>query len=271
MRGLPMTHSAVQRFSAGLLEERLLNVLGAPFGSADKEYAVGWRLSENVSIVVDRRKGVARLYVPGGGDLSELHGLIRAVKSPGSKVSTLCNPYPGFRTRGRVELSIEDDVALVSVIRYLKTLPGCGVPIPQELAHATQQPRCTPLFAPVDCINEAELHAQLVSFWPRIEQFHGWNLCDTELSLESGRADLAARAADGSGRYLIVELKIVPEDRYVVGQIIDYMADLTIESGVDPNSIEGVILCPTPTLHLRRMADMIPRVRLLPREELRIR
>jgi hypothetical protein len=91
------------------LESALHSYLGEPYGRADKRYEIGWSLRGDVSIVVNRRASDGKLYLPGGGNLLELHGRIRAIKSPGSPMSTLTKPYAGFAKRGRVEVAIETE------------------------------------------------------------------------------------------------------------------------------------------------------------------
>lgn len=250
------------------LEDYLFRLFGDCHGSADKQYAIGWNVGGDASIVVNRRSPEPRLFIPGGGELDALHGLIRAIRSPGSKVSTLCKPYPGFETRGRIEVAIENEGDLVAVAQYLDGLPEGTATIPATLSALVGQERKTPEFSLRSLKDEAALHAQLVTFWSKIGRFKNWILCDTELSMQSGRADLCAKHEHHAKRHLIVELKITHDDRHVVGQIIDYMADMVAEHDLSLGDVEGLTLCPNPTAHLQSMTRWVSGVTIMPIETL---
>jgi hypothetical protein len=250
------------------LEQYLSQSIGECYGSPDKQYAVGWNLGSDSSIVVNRRSTEARLFVPGGGKLELLHGLVRAIRAPGSRVSTLCNPYPGFKSRGRIELHISSDSDLHRIGQYLVESSGEGAKLPEAWRKCAGGPIQPPTFSLTNLKDEAGLHAQLVTFWTGIGQLKEWDLVDTELSMESGRADMWARHSKDRTRHLVIELKIKADDRHVVGQIIDYMACIASEESLAVSQIRGMIICPQPTLHLQRMIEWAPGISLVPVESL---
>jgi hypothetical protein len=253
------------------LEASLARFFGNTHGPSDKDYAVGWNLGSDASIVVNRRSPEPRAFVPGGGKLELLYGLVRALRAPGSKVSTLCNPYPGFRTRGRIELAISCPADIVAMAQYLMSLPGCSVALPNTMRDVARKPRQPLRFSLAGLPDEAALHAQLVSFWPDIIQFQDWILRDTELSMQNGRADLCATHRTGENRYLVAELKITSDDRHVVGQILDYMAAISEQAKIPSSNVQGIIICPAPTAHLQRMLQWVTGIAILPTDVISLR
>lgn len=255
------------------LEQLLAACFGAPFGRPDKKYEVGWAFGDRLSIVVDRRSREPRLFLPLGGNLRLLHGLIRCMKSAGSPMSSLTKPYPGFAENGRVELVIQSHFALAASYDYLLSFDGADALLPSSPWRNVVRPPARPIDVTKSTL-ESEIHAHVVSFWDEIPIFSQWRLRDTELSFNrtEGRADLYAAHKQKTDQHLVIELKRGGgDDRYVVGQLLEYMATISIERQLPTAWMRGMILCTRASERLKLMVSRVDGIELVPLESANVR
>jgi hypothetical protein len=180
-------------------------------------------------------------------------------------MSTLTNSYPGFEAAGRLEVLVRNEADLAASHQYLQSIAGIAAILPASpWGHIVPS---VPLPADVTSSRfESDIHAHVVSFWDEIPIFSDWRLLDTELSFSrsEGRADLYACHRTRNDEHLVVELKRGGDDRYVVGQLLEYMATISLERQVATSRMKGIILCPPPSERLKLMVSRVDGVQLVP-------